>query len=317
MSSKIVGVGSYLPKNIVSNSDLEKYLDTSDEWIRSRTGIERRHIASNDEYTSNLAFKASEKAMLDAKIQSSEIDLIIVCTTTPDNRFPSIATKIHGYLGLKNIPSFDLQAVCSGFLYGLHVADHLMISGKYNKILLVGADKMSSLVNWNDISTCVLFGDGAGAVVLQYDNGESGIIDSKIYSDGSSYDVLYTDDLVGESSLGGKILMKGQILFKHAVEKMSNSIEEILQKNSLNVDDIDYFIPHQANIRIIDNMVQHLKFNPNKVVKTVAKHANCSAASIPLALSDLKSSGKLKKGDILLFSAIGAGLTWGSTILRW
>jgi len=317
MSCKILGVGGYLPKRIVSNCDLEKYLDTSDEWIRSRTGIEQRHIASDNEYTSNLALKAAQAAIIDAGIKASDIDLIIVCTTTPDNSFPSVATKLQYLLGLSNIPAFDLQAVCAGFIYGLDVADGLIESSKYSTILLVGAEKMSSLLNWDDRSTCILFGDGAGAVILQSNSDKSEIIDSKIYSDGSSYDVLYTDGGTSINGQTGKILMKGQILFKHAVEKMSESIEDILTKNSLTIDDIDYFIPHQANVRIIDNMVQRLKFNPNKVVKTVATHANCSAASIPLALSELKSSGKLKRGDILLFSAIGAGLTWGSAIIRW
>jgi 3-oxoacyl-[acyl-carrier-protein] synthase-3 len=317
MSSRILGVGSYLPKHIVSNIEFEQRLDTNDEWIRSRTGIEQRHIASDHEHTSDLAFEASKQAILDAGIKPSEIDLIIVCTTTSDNAFPSAATKLHGYLELQNIPSFDIQAACAGFIYGLSVADNLISSGQYNNILLVGADKMSSLLNWNDRTTCVLFGDGAGAIILQSDSTGSGVIDSKIYSDGSGYDILYTDELIGEESLGGKILMKGQVLFKHAVEKMSSSIEAILAKNSLGVEDIDHFIPHQANIRIIDNMVQRLNFDPNKVVKTVVKHANCSAASIPLALCDLKSSGKLNRGDLILFSAIGAGLTWGSALIRW
>jgi 3-oxoacyl-[acyl-carrier-protein] synthase-3 len=317
MSSRISGVGSYLPNHIISNFEFEKRLDTNDEWIRSRTGIEQRHIAYDHEHTSDLAFEASKQAILDAGIQPSSLDLIIVCTTTADNAFPSAATKLQGYLGLKNIPSFDIQAACAGFVYGLNVADNLMRSGKYNNILLVGADKMSSLLNWNDRSTSILFGDGAGAIIMQSGNTNSGVIDSQIYSEGSGYDILYTDELIGTESLGGKILMKGQILFKHAVEKMSSSIEEILAKNCLSIEDIDYFIPHQANIRIIDNMVQRLNFNPNKVVKTVAKHANCSAASIPLALCDLKSSGKLQQGDIILFSAIGAGLTWGSAIIRW
>lgn len=314
---KILGCGSYLPKRIVGNVDLEQLVDTSDEWIKSRTGISQRHIAAPDEYASHLALKATQDALNDANLSASVIDLIIVCTTTPDNSFPSTATKLQGYLALDNIPSFDIQAVCCGFIYGLQVADSLMKSGKYNTILLVGSEKMSSLVDWTDRHTCVLFGDGAGAVIMQSTAGLPGIIDSKIYSDGRFYDVLYTDGGVSQNGQSGKVKMLGPSLFKHAVEKMSESVMEILQVNNMTPNDIDYFIPHQANIRIIDSMAERLKFSQDKIVKTVATHANCSAASIPLALSDLKSSGNLKKGDIILFTAIGAGLTWGSALIRW
>lgn len=317
MACKILGCGAYLPERIVHNAELSLSVDTNDEWIRSRTGILQRHIAGNDEYTSHLALKASQNALDDAGLKASSIDLIITCSTTPDNSFPSIASKLQGYLGLNNVPSFDLQAVCSGFVYGLHVADSLIESRKYRTILLVGAEKMSSLLDWSDRTTCVLFGDGAGTVILQYSEDSSGIIDSNIYSDGRYFDILYTDGGVSTDGKSGKIKMKGREVFRHAVEKMSKSAEYILHNNNFTIDDVNYFIPHQANIRIIDAVIERLKINPSKVVKTVAQHANCSAASIPLALASLKSYANIKKGDILLFTAIGAGITWGSVLIRW
>ena len=317
MACKILGCGSYLPERIVSNADLEQLVDTSDEWIRSRTGIHQRHIATENEYASHLAFKAAEKAIADAEIKASDIDLIIVCTTTPDNSFPSTATKLQNYLKLGNIPSFDLQAVCSGFIYGLHLADSLIKSKQYKTVLLVCSEKMSSLLDWSDRSTCVLFGDGAGAVILQDSDSDSAIIDSKIYSDGAHYDLLYTDGGVSSTKKSGVIKMQGPILFKNAVEKMAGSIVKILEDNDMSMDDVNFMIPHQANIRIIDAIVDRLKADHNKIVKTISKHANCSAASIPLALAELKSTGVLKRGDILLFTAFGAGLTWGSAIIRW
>ncbi|WP_342268258.1 beta-ketoacyl-ACP synthase III [Candidatus Tisiphia endosymbiont of Empis tessellata] len=317
MACKILGCGAYLPERIVNNAELSLSVDTNDEWIRSRTGILQRHIAGNDEYTSHLALKASQNALDDAGLKASSIDLIITCSTTPDNSFPSIASKLQGYLELNNVPSFDLQAVCSGFVYGLHVADSLIESRKYRTILLVGAEKMSSLLDWSDRTTCVLFGDGAGTVILQYSEDSSGIIDSNIYSDGRYFDILYTDGGVSTDGKSGKIKMKGREVFRHAVEKMSKSAEYILHNNNFTIDDVNYFIPHQANIRIIDAVIERLKINPSKVVKTVAEHANCSAASIPLALASLKSYANIKKGDILLFTAIGAGITWGSVLIRW
>jgi 3-oxoacyl-[acyl-carrier-protein] synthase-3 len=318
MTCKIIGCGGYLPLQIVSNDELAKYVDTNDEWIKTRTGISQRHIAGSEEYTSHLALKAAESAISDAGIALSDIDLIITCTTTPDNSFPSVATKLQGYLGFTSqIPSFDLQAVCAGFIYGLQVANSLISSGKYKTVLLVGAEKMTSLLDPQDRSTCVLFGDGAGSVILQCSEDSSGIIDSKIYSSGSDYEMLYTSGGVSMSATSGKIIMQGQVLFRHAVQKMLQSIEEILRDNDLTVEDIDYFIPHQANIRIINKLEELLNLDASKVVKTIKDHANCSAASIPLALNELKKHGNIKKGDIILFSAIGAGLTWGSALIRW
>ncbi|WP_253308319.1 MULTISPECIES: beta-ketoacyl-ACP synthase III [unclassified Rickettsia] len=318
MTCKIIGCGGYLPERVVSNDELAKYVDTNDEWIKTRTGISQRHIAASDEYTSHLALKAAEKAILDANIAVSDIDLIITCTTTPDNSFPSVSTKLQGYLGFtNNIPSFDLQAVCAGFVYGLQVANAFIDSGKYKTILLIGAEKMTSLLDFQDRSTCVLFGDGAGSVILRRSEDSSGIIDSKIYSNGSYAEMLYTNGGVSMNGNSGKIVMQGQALFRHAVEKMGQSVEEILKDNNLTVNDIDYFVPHQANIRIIDKLAEALNLEQSKIVKTIKNHANCSAASIPLALSELKASGNLKKGDIILFTAIGAGLTWGSALVRW
>ncbi|AAU04215.1 ketoacyl-ACP synthase III [Rickettsia typhi] len=317
MTCKIIGSGGYLPQKIISNDELTKFVDTNDKWIRTRTGIFQRHIAGDTEYTSHLALKSAQKAIEDAMISVDDIDLIITCTTTPDNSFPSVATKLHGYLGLTNIPSFDLQAVCAGFIYGLQLTNSLIVSGKYKTILLIGAEKMTSLLDWNDRSTCVLFGDGAGSVILQRSNDESGLIDSNIFSSGTDYEILYTSGGTSMNGTSGKIVMQGQKLFRHAIAKMLQSIEDLLHANQFSVSDIDYFIPHQANIRIINKLAELLNIEEHKVVKTVEKHANCSAASIPLALSTLKESGKIKKGDILLFSAIGAGLTWGSALIRW
>ena len=224
---------------------------------------------------------------------------------------------MQGYLGLKNIPSFDLQAVCAGFIYGLHVVDSLVKTKKYKTVLLIGTEKMSSLLDWQDRSTCVLFGDGAGAAILQYTEDDSGIIDSKISSDGSYYDILYTDGGISMNGQSGKIRMKGQEVFRQAVEKMSEASTAILHDNNLTIDEVSYFIPHQANIRIIEAVGQRLQINQNKVVTTVDKHANCSAASVPLALAHLTSNMNINKGDIMLFAAIGAGISWGSVLLRW
>lgn len=317
MTCKIIGCGGYLPPKVVSNVELAKFVDTNDEWIRTRTGISQRHIAGDTEYTSHLALKAAEKAIADADISVNDIDLIITCTTTPDNSFPSVATKLQGYLGLNNVPSFDLQAVCAGFVYGVQVANSLISSGKYETILLIGAEKMTSLLDWEDRATCVLFGDGAGSVILQRSDDNSGVIDSNIFSSGADYEILYTNGGVSMNGSSGKIIMQGQKLFRLAVEKMHQSIEGLLRNNNFTVNDIDYFIPHQANVRIINKLAELLNVEDHKVVKTVEKHANCSAASIPLALSTLKASNKIKKGDIILFSAIGAGLTWGSALIRW
>ena len=317
MASKIIGCGGYLPSKIVTNAELAKTIDTSDEWIRSRTGIGQRHIAASDEYSSHMAHHAAKAAIKDANIDPKAIDLIIACTNTPDNSFPGVANKVQGYLGLGQIPSFDLQAICSGFIYGTQVADNMIKSGKYKTVLLVCAEKMSSLLDWQDRSTCVLFGDGAGAIILQHEDSNSGIIDSNIYSDGSMCDILFTDGGVSMNGKSGKVQMKGQEVFKRAVEKMSESVQYILASNNLSLSDIDYFVPHQANQRIINSIVNKFGLSNDKVITTIEKHANCSAASIPLALSELKSTNGIEAGKLVVFTAFGAGATWGSILVRW
>ena len=317
MASKIIGCGGYLPSKIVTNAELAKTIDTSDEWIRSRTGIGQRHIAASDEYSSHMAHHAAKAAIKDAKIDSKDIDLIIACTNTPDNSFPGVANKLQGYLDLGQIPSFDIQAICSGFVYGTQVADNMIKSGKYKTVLLVCAEKMSSLLDWQDRSTCVLFGDGAGAIILQHEDSNSGIIDSNIYSDGSMCDILFTDGGVSMNGESGKVQMKGQEVFKKAVEKMSESVQHILESNNLSISDIDYFVPHQANQRIINSIANKFGLSNDKVITTIEKHANCSAASIPLALSELKSTNGIETGKLVVFTAFGAGATWGSILVRW
>ena len=319
MANTIVGCGLYLPKRIMTNMDLVDILlgNTSDEWITSRTGIKQRHIADDGEYTSHMALNAALGAIADSGISKADIDLIIVCTTTPDNSFPSVATKLQGYLGLKHVPAFDLQAVCAGFVYGMQVADSMMKGAGYKNVLLVGVDRMSSLLDWTDRSTAVLFGDGTGAVILQNTADDSGIIDSIIYADGAYSDILYTDGGVAMSKTAGVIKMNGAEVFRHAVQKLSDVSAEILERSKINISDIDYFVPHQANIRIINNVAAKLGIEDSKVVRTVDRHANCSAASVPMALFELKKSGRLKKGDLILTAAIGAGLTWGASLFRW
>ncbi|MBY0533684.1 MAG: ketoacyl-ACP synthase III [Rickettsiaceae bacterium] len=317
MASKIIGCGGYLPEKVLTNDDLAKFIDTSDEWIRTRTGIRQRHIAAEGEFTSHMAHKAALAAIKDANINSKDIDLIVVCSNTPDNSFPGIANKLQGYLDLGQVPSFDIQAICSGFIYGIHVVDSMIKSGKYKTVLLVCADKMSALLDWQDRSTCVLFGDGAGAVILQHCDSNAGVIDSNIYSDGSMYDILYTDGGVSTNGKSGRVQMKGQEVFRRAIEKMSESVKQLLEVNGMSLSDIDHLVPHQANLRIIDSIAARFDIDSNKIVTTIERHANCSAASIPLALSELKSLKGIKPGKIVVFTAFGAGATWGAAIVRW
>lgn len=317
MASRIIGCGGYLPDNILTNQELEKTLDTTDDWITSRTGIKQRFIARGDEFTSHLAYKASQMAIENAEISKSEIDLIIVCTTTPDNSFPSVACKLQGQLGVGTIPAFDVQAVCGGFLYGLDIAKNMLKSGAYKTILLTCAEKMSSLVDWTDRNTAILFGDGAGAMILRNDNTTQGIIDTAIYSDGALGDLLYTDGGISSTRTTGSIKMNGNIVFKLAIEKMIESSVTLLSKNNISVSEIDYFIPHQANIRIIDNIATRMQISKERLISTIDQHANCSAASIPLAFHFAMQNGKFKQNDLILFTAFGAGLTWGSAIYRY
>ena len=318
LTSKIIGVGSYLPDKIITNFDLEKMVDTSDEWIEQRTGIKQRHIAEN-QITSDLAVEAIKNAINNANIDKNDIDLIICATTTPDLTFPSTACIIQNKLGIdKNIVAFDIQAVCCGFVYALSIANDMMKSGKIKTAIVVGAEKMSSLIDWEDRATCVLFGDGAGAVVLQSTNEENtGIIDTELYANGNHIDMLKTSGGTSTNQVAGTILMDGKGVFKHAVEKMSSSIQSIVQKNGFSLDDIDLIIPHQANYRILSMVAEKLNIPKEKFILTISEHANTSSASIPLALNEAIKQNKIKKGDLLVFEALGAGFTWGSVLVRW
>lgn len=315
--SFILSTGSYLPKKILSNNEIASIVETNDEWIRQRTGIVQRHIADEGELTSDLAVNAAKNAIEKAKISIDEIGLIIVATTTPDKTFPSCATIIQSKLKCKNAFAFDVQAACSGFIYAVTVADSLIKSNDRIKYaLVIGAEIMSRIVDWEDRSTCVLFGDGAGAVIMKSEMSGSRIISTNLHSDGN-VDLLCTNGGISSTRDSGKILMNGREVFKHAVEKLTASVEETLKCNSLKITDIDWLIPHQANIRIIEAVVKKLDFPIEKVINTVDKHANTSAASIPLALDYAVQESKIKSGNLILLISIGAGLAWGSVLLRY
>ncbi|WP_341820778.1 beta-ketoacyl-ACP synthase III [Wolbachia endosymbiont (group A) of Myopa testacea] len=315
--SFILSTGSYLPRKTLSNNEIASIVETSDEWIRQRTGIVQRHIADEGELTSDLAVNAAKSAIEKAKISVDEIDLIIVATTTPDKTLPSCATIVQSKLKCKNVFSFDVQAACSGFIYAVTVADSLIKSNNRIKYaLVIGAEIMSRIVDWEDRSTCVLFGDGAGAVIIKSEMGSSVIISTNLHSDGN-VDILCTNGGVSSTDDSEKICMNGREVFKHAVDKLTASVEETLRCNNLKITDIDWLIPHQANIRIIEAVVKKLDFPIEKVINTVDKHANTSAASIPLALDYAIQESKIKLGNLVLLIAIGAGLTWGSVLLRY
>ena len=323
MSQSILmtGVGSYLPKRKLSNEDLTKFIDTSDEWITKRSGIKSRHFVSESEFTSDLAVNAALKAIEMSKIEINEIDLIILATTTPDNSFPSTATKVQQKLGIKGI-AFDVQAVCAGFVFALSIASAMMKDNHSKNCLVIGADSMSKLLNWKDRATSVLFGDGGGAVVLQkkinkdkiYD--DWGILSNVIHSDGNFYDLLFS--FVGPSidKKVGTIEMVGKEVFKHAIDKLCSSLEEALKSSNKNLNEIDWFVPHQANQRILSAVSDKLKIDNSKVISTVALHGNTSAASIPLALDHAVNNKKIINGNLLAFQAIGGGLSWGSAVVR-
>ncbi|WP_168464573.1 beta-ketoacyl-ACP synthase III [Wolbachia endosymbiont of Ctenocephalides felis wCfeT] len=314
----ILSTGSYLPEKILTNKDVELMVETSDEWIRQRTGITQRHIADEREWTSDLAVSAAKNAMEKVKISTNEIDLIIVATTTPDKTFPSCATIVQNKLGCKNAFAFDIQAACSGFVYAVTVADSLMKSNNNIKCaLVIGAEIMSRIVDWEDRSTCILFGDGAGAMIIKSETGiANGIISADLHSDGNT-DILSTSGGVSSTCDSGKIFMNGREVFKHAVDKLIALISETLKSNDLEINDIDWLIPHQANIRIIEAVTKKLDFPVEKVINTVDKHANTSAASIPLAFDYAVQKSKIKPGNTVLLISIGAGLTWGSVLLSY
>jgi len=320
--SVVVGCGAYLPANVVTNDDLAKRLDTSDAWITERTGIRRRHMVAAGELTSDLALNAATRALEKARLAPNDLDLIVVATTTPDETFPSIGTKVQARLGMTRGAAFDVQAVCSGFVYALSVADNFIRGGQAETVLVIGAETMSRLLDWNDRTTCVLFGDGAGAVVLRAARGEGsnadrGILNTKIFSDGRMHDLLYTDGGVSTTGTAGHLRMQGREVFKHAVVNISAAIEASTREAGLTPADIDWFVPHQANQRILDGTARKLAIRPERVVSTVAEHGNTSAASVPLALCTAVEDGRIKRGDLVLLEAMGGGFTWGAALLRW
>ena len=317
-SSYILGCGSYLPKKILTNNDLSKKLDTSDEWIKTRTGINQRYIADKKQLNSDLAFEAAKKAIKNSKIKTSDIDLIILATSTPDHTFPSTATKIQGKLGIKKGFAFDIQAACSGFIYAMSVADNFLLNNQASNALVIGSEIFSRILDWNDRSTCILFGDGAGAIVLSKNKKmNSGIISTELYSDGRFYDLLYVNGGVAFNQKAGHIKMKGKEVFKHAVKKLVSCIQFTLKKNKLKKEDIDWIIPHQANKRIMDMIAIKLGIPKSKLLVTVDQYANTSSASIPLTLDYALSNKIIKRGQIIVFEAIGGGLTWGCSILKY
>jgi 3-oxoacyl-[acyl-carrier-protein] synthase-3 len=325
--SRLVGSGSYLPEKVLTNNQLAELVDTSDEWITERTGIKQRHIAAEGQLTSDLAREAALKAMDYAGVKANDLDLIVVGTTTPDDTFPATAVKLQAQLGMSGGAAFDLQAVCSGFVYSLSVVDAMIRAGQAKTVLVVGAETMSRIVDWEDRGTCVLFGDGAGAVVVRAENGiaenearwnqRRGILSTHIHSDGTLRDILYCDGGPSSTGQSGVIKMEGRDVFKHAVTNLAEIVGEALDANGLEAKEIDWLVPHQANKRIVDATRKKLGMDEKKVVVTVDKHANTSAASIPLALDTAVRDGRIQAGDVILMEAMGGGLTWGAALCRW
>jgi len=320
--SHVMGCGSILPRTILTNAELAKRVDTSDEWIRERTGIQQRHIVAKGEMTSDLALQAARNALHDAKIDAHDLDLIVVATTTPDETFPATATRLQARLGMKRGAAFDVQAVCSGFIYGMAVADNFIKAGQAKTVLVVGAESMSRLLDWKDRTTCVLFGDGAGAVVLQAHRGhgnhsDRGVLNTKLYSDGRLHDLLYVDGGPSSTQTTGHLRMQGKEVFRHAVTNISAAITASVEEAGFKISDIDWFVPHQANQRILDGTARKLGIPASKVVSTVAQHGNTSAASVPLALAAAVQDGRIHKGQLVLLEAMGGGFTWGASLIRW
>jgi 3-oxoacyl-[acyl-carrier-protein] synthase-3 len=317
----VSGVGHYLPERVVPNSEFEKSLDTSDDWIRSRSGIERRHFAAEGETTSQMATMAATAALADAGLAPSDIDVVILATSTPDLTFPAAATMVQAGLGMTRGFAFDVQAVCAGFVYALANANAMITSGQARRALVIGAETFSRLMDWSDRATCVLFGDGAGAVVLEAldqpgTSSDRGILATDLNSDGRFKDLLYVDGGVSTHSTG-HLRMQGNQVFRHAVEKLAETSETALSRAGLSADDVDWIVPHQANIRIIQGTAKKMGVPMERVIVTVQDHGNTSAASIPLALSEGKQGGRIKPGDLIVTEAIGGGLSWGAVVLRW
>ena len=321
LRSHLLGVGHSLPTRVVENSEFKNWIETSDEWIESRSGIKRRHFAAKDQKTSDLAIEAAINAIKNAKIKRTDIDAIIVATSTPDTTFPSVATIVQGALGITKGFAFDVQAVCAGFIFALATADALIVSKQAKRVLVIGAETFSRIMNWEDRTTSVLFGDGAGAIIIEAVSSsnlstDTGILATDLNSDGRYRDLLYVDGGVSSTQTTGVLVMQGKEVFKHAVEKLSSTAHAVLEKAGLSPSDVDWMVPHQANIRIIKATAQKMKLPMTKVIITVNNHGNTSAASIPLALSVANLEKKFKKGDLILMEAIGGGLAWGSILLR-
>jgi 3-oxoacyl-[acyl-carrier-protein] synthase III len=322
MRSVVLGCGSYLPSRILSNDELARTVDTTDEWIVQRTGIRERHVAAPGEVTSDLAINAAKAALANAHVEASSIDLIVLGTSTPDQTFPATAVSVQAALGITRGAAFDLQAVCSGFIYALSIADSLLRSGAHKRALVIGAETFSRILDWNDRTTCVLFGDGAGAVVLEAQeqpgtSADRGILTTHLRSDGRHKAKLYVDGGVSSTQTVGHLRMEGREVFKHAVAMITDVIEDAFEATGTTASDIDWFVPHQANKRIIDGSAHKLGIAPEKVVITVDRHGNTSAASIPLALADAVADRRIKRGNLILLEAMGGGFTWGSAMLRW
>ena len=322
LRSVVVGVGAYLPERRVTNADLEKIVDTTDEWIVKRTGIRSRYLAAEGETTSMLATKAAQRALDAAGLGPDDIDLIVLGTSTPDYTFPSTATQVQAALGITKGVAFDLQAVCSGFVFAVATADKFLISGSHKRALVIGAETFSRLVDWNDRTTCVLFGDGAGAIVLEAQEGQGtvddrGLLTSHLRSDGRHREKLYVDGGPSTTGTTGHLRMAGKEVFRHAVGMVTDVMTDAFAAPGYTAADLDWFVPHQANERIIDASAEKLGIAPEKIVKTVCDHGNTSAASIPLALATACADGRIKKGDLVMIEAMGGGFTWGSALIRW
>jgi 3-oxoacyl-[acyl-carrier-protein] synthase-3 len=315
----IRSVGAYLPARVMTNDDLSKIVDTSDEWIQQRTGIKQRHIAAEGENTSDLGAAAARKAMENAGIGIEDVDLIIVATTTPDMTFPATAAIIQQKLGMRHGAAFDIQAVCSGFVYAVATADSYLKNGLGKRALVIGAETASRLLDWNDRTTCVLFGDGAGAAVVELakPGDERGVLATALRSDGQHWNKLYVDGGVSSTRTVGHVRMEGKEVFKHAVGMITDVVYKVLEDTGHTIDDLDWFVPHQANKRIIDGAGVKLGLPPEKVIVTVDRHANTSAASVPLALNTAVADGRIKRGDLVMIEAMGGGFTWGASLIRW
>ncbi len=320
--SQVVGWGGYLPERVLTNDELSAMVDTTDSWIVERTGIRQRHLAADGEFTSHLAVRAAEKALATAGASADEVDLIVVATSTPDNTFPATATKVQAALGVTQGAAFDIQAVCTGFIYALAVADNFIKVGQSKCALVIGAETFSRILDWTDRGTCVLFGDGAGALLLRAvetggRNNARGVISTHLHADGRQHDYLYVDGGPSSTQTVGHLRMSGRDVFRHAVGLLAGAVEEVLAANGLTTDDIDWLAPHQANKRIIDATTRKIGIPAHKVICTVDRHANTSAASVPLALAEAASDGRIQPGQLVLVEGMGGGFTWGSALIRW